>query len=284
MNDNKHLTDLQTQDGFNKEQIELITNTIAKGATTQELQLFLMIAKRTGLDPFTRQIHFVKRRNKTADGRYVETGTTQCGIDGYRAIAEKSKTLAGIDDAVFDTEKDTHPNKATVTVWRFLNGQRVSFTASARWSEYAQTFQGQNGQIKVGTMWAKMPYLMLAKCAEALALRKAFPNDLSGIYTNEEMAQADNTEPIIKIVEHKGAEIKKDHYACDRCDGQMIEKLNRSTGEAFYSCSNYPKCKRTKPHDELYLWDKKAESKNEIKKTVETFSDGAPVEIEPPPY
>lgn len=153
--------------------IELVKRTIARDATDDELKLFIYTAQRTGLDPLTRQIHFVKRGGQM---------TIQTGIDGYRVIAERSGALAGIDDAVFDNESGTHPNKATVTVWKIVNNIRVSFSSSARWSEYC---------VPTSPIWKKMPYLMLAKCAEALALRKAFPNDLTGIYTNEEMQQAD---------------------------------------------------------------------------------------------
>ncbi len=152
------------------EQIDLIKSNVAKGATDDELKLFLYTAKRTGLDPLTKQIHFVKRGGQM---------TIQTGIDGYRAIAERTGQLAGIDDAVYEgTTKE--PIKATVNVYRMVQGQRVAFTASARWSEY----------VAFGPLWKKMPFLMLGKCAEALALRKAFPNNLSGIYTNEEMEQA----------------------------------------------------------------------------------------------
>ncbi len=181
-------------DGMTAEQVELIKTTVAKGATDNELKLFLMVAKRSGLDPFTKQIHFVKRKTK-----FGEVGTIQTGIDGFRAIGERSGTLAGIDDAVFDTEMENHPGKASVTVWRIVNDIRVSFTASARWAEYAQP--GSNGYK---SMWDKMPYLMLGKCAEALALRKAFPNDLSGLYTNEEMQQAEGetVEPKVRQVMH----------------------------------------------------------------------------------
>lgn len=183
---NKKTTALATRDTsiatYTPEQVELIKNTVAKGASDNELQLFLAVAKRSGLDPFSKQIHFVKRGG---------IGTIQTGIDGYRAIAERSGSLAGIDDAVYDTEAKPNPTKASVTVYRFINGNRVSFTASARWNEY-----------NCGTpIWKKMPYLMLAKCAEALALRKAFPNDLSGLYTNEEMQQADYAE--MKVVDAK---------------------------------------------------------------------------------
>lgn len=176
------MTDIVKQEGFSKSQIELITNTVARGATPDELKLFLYTAQRVNLDPLTKQIHFVKRGGQM---------TIQTGIDGYRVIADRSGTLAGIDDAVFDTESEDHPNKASVTVYRIVNGERVSFTASARWAEYAP--QGNQA-----FMWTKMPYLMLGKCAEALALRKAFPNDLSGIYTNEEMEQANPVEKPIQ--------------------------------------------------------------------------------------
>lgn len=164
---------VKTSQVLSNEQIELVKTTVAKGATDDELKLFLYTSARTGLDPLTRQIYFVKRAGQM---------TIQTGIDGYRAIAERSGTLAGIDDAVYDSEDKPHPNKATVTVYRLINGERVSYTASARWSEYA---------VQGGFMWNKMPYLMLAKCAESLALRKAFPNDLSGLYTSEEMQQAE---------------------------------------------------------------------------------------------
>lgn len=168
---------------WTEDQKELIKSTIAKGATDDELKLFLYVAQKTKLDPLTKQIHFVKRSGQI---------TIQTAIDGYRAIAERSGALAGIEDAVFDDETQPKPKKATVTVYKMVEGQRVGFTASARWSEYAPT----GAQA---FMWNKMPYLMLAKCAEALALRKAFPNDLSGIYTNEEMSQASND---IEVTHH----------------------------------------------------------------------------------
>lgn len=170
---------------WSPEQVDLIKSTVAKGATDDELKLFLYTAARTGLDPLTKQIHFVKRGGQM---------TIQTGIDGYRAIAERTKSLAGITDPLYEVGPNNKPTKATVKVYRSINGMMAEFTASARWEEY----------VAYGPLWVKMPYLMLGKCAEALALRKAFPNDLSGLYTSEEMAQADSNKPAYKAPEIEG--------------------------------------------------------------------------------
>src|SRR5215469_6010398 len=181
MNSNQALAPVITYD---EQQLSLIKNTLTKSLSDQEFRLLVEVAKRTGLDLFTRQIYGIKRGDQM---------TIQTGIDGYRLLASRTGDLAGIDDATYvDTDTDV-PRTATVTVWRFVHGQRVPFTATARWSEYRQDS---------GPMWKRMPYLMLGKCAEALALRKAFPAELSGIYTNEEMDQADNTTaPMVTVAE-----------------------------------------------------------------------------------
>lgn len=160
------------------EQVELIKQTIAKGASDNELQLFLAQCRRTGLDPFARQIYWIKRGNQ---------GSTQVSIDGFRVIAERSGEMDGQEVAWCGEDgewKDvwlakTPPAAARVAVYR--KGCSHSFTAIAKFSEYNAG----------GGMWQKMPANQLAKCAEALALRKAFPHQLSGLYTTDEMGQAD---------------------------------------------------------------------------------------------
>lgn len=151
----------------------------------EDMLLFMYVAKRTGLDPLTKQIYAIFRWD-SRQGK--EKMTIQASIDGMRLVAQRTKGYAGQDDVIYDDESKTYPGKATVTVYKLMGGQRVSFTASARWGEYVQ--KDSKGMPMV--MWAKMPYLMLGKCAEALALRKAFPNELSGIYAPEEMAQESN--------------------------------------------------------------------------------------------
>lgn len=165
------------------EQLDLIRRTVANGASADELKLYLFDCARQGVHPLDKLIHFTKR-----NGKY----TPVTSIDFMRIRAADTGEYAGSDDASFSTwpGHDTSlPSQATVTVWRLVQGQRASFTATARWSEYKPD-PGASGNGDV--MWRKMPHTMLAKCAEALALRKGFPRQLSGLYAKEEMDQADS--------------------------------------------------------------------------------------------
>lgn len=149
-----------------------------------DVLLFLQVSHRAKLDPTLKQIYPVYRWNSR---RGKEVMAIQTGIDGFRAAAERTGQYGGSDDGVFE-EKDGKPIKATVTVYKLnpVTGDRMAVSASARWVEYVVT--DRNG--KPTDFWKRMPFTMLEKCAEAKALRKAFPI-LSGIYTEEEMEQAD---------------------------------------------------------------------------------------------
>jgi phage recombination protein Bet len=164
------------------DQVQLISSTIAPGCTNDELRLFAYACQRTGLDPFSKQIYAIKRGGKL---------TIQAGIDGLRAIAERTGQLDGSETYWCGEEGDwrdvwlsSKPPAAAKTIVH-RKGSNHAFVGVARFADYNA---GQG-------LWAKMPAAMIAKCSEALALRKAFPADMSGVYTTDEMQQAD-AEPV----------------------------------------------------------------------------------------
>lgn len=156
------------------EQVGIIKNTVCKDATEAEMQLYFYDCKRRGVHPLDRLIHFTKR-----GGRYAPVTS----IDFFYQRAHASEQFAGQDETVFKGQPGKDGFEATVRVYRQRPGfEKAGWSATARWAEY---FPGD----QMGHMWRKMPNRMLEKCAEALALRKAFPAELQGLYVKEEMDQ-----------------------------------------------------------------------------------------------
>jgi phage recombination protein Bet len=176
-------TPTQPARGLSREQVELIKATIARGASDAELHNFVQVCNRLGLDPFAKQIYFIRRGN---------VAQPQVSIDGFRVVAERTREYRGQTTPQWcgrDGEwrdvwlANEPPAAARVGVWR--DGFREPLVRTALFRSYAQQ----------SPLWRNMPEVMLLKCAEAQALRAAFPNELGGVYTTDEMDQAGGNPP-----------------------------------------------------------------------------------------
>jgi len=173
---------------FNNADKQNLKNSICKTLDENEFETFIKVCVDSRLNPFKRQIYAIKRNGK--NGPQV---TYQTGIDGFRAIAGRTGQhlntkvfwKAKGKDWVDFWEEDEAPVAAKAEVYK--NGCPEPFVATARFKSY---------QVRTNPLWASMPENMIGKCAEALALRKAFPEDLSGLNTSEEMNQAEESNVI----------------------------------------------------------------------------------------
>lgn len=192
------------------DQMDLIKATVAKDATDAELALFIYDNKRRGLHPLDRLLHFTKR-----GGKY----TPVTSIDLFRSRAAATHEHVGTEDAQFVGVPEDEDFAATVTVYRLVQGVKCAFTATARMSEYMPDAPND-------FMWKKMPHGQLGKCAEALALRKAFPQELDGLHTFDEMEQAPLDHPKqseLKAPQRKSEAKKAEPPAALTVDGVLVK-------------------------------------------------------------
>lgn len=216
-------------DYFTRQQLDILKNTICKGASDDEFQIFKMACIKTRLDPFMKQIYAVKRKCKKPDGTWGEVMSIQTGIDGYRLIADRTGKYVPGQEPTFKVDDKGNLISATAYIKKMTSdGTWHTVSASAYYEEYCQTINDRNtGEKKPTGMWTNMAFTMLAKCAEAQALRKAFPAEMSGVYTKEEMHQADTIEIHSHPVTAKDEQMRIDHQekTIDRSQADVLMDL-----------------------------------------------------------
>jgi phage recombination protein Bet len=179
---------------FTERQEQLIRDTYMSGASKEDAAMLMEIARTRRLNPLLKQVHFVSRNDKQKNRK---VWSVQVSIDGLRAIAERTGKYDGQDEPEFGPlNEHGFPEWAKIRVYR-KDWSRPA-VGMVYWEEYVQT--DYNGSVT--RFWKTMPRVMLAKCAESVAMRKAFPEDLSGLYTPEEMQQADSGQVPPQISPH----------------------------------------------------------------------------------
>ncbi len=226
---------LKEQRSFTPEQQQLIKKTCAKDLRNDEFNLFIELCKRQNLDPFRKQVYAIVYNKDNEDKRNFSFITS---IQGYRAIADRTgdympsgeKADVEIDK---DLISDTNP-QGLVSVTTYVkklgkDGQYHSIPATAYWEEYAPISEkwekNEKGRfaptgvfyLQEGS-WKKMPKLMLEKCAEAQALRRAFPEEIGSLYVKEEMDKAYSDDLASVVI---------DQYE----EEERQRRINKSNGE-----------------------------------------------------
>lgn len=234
--------------GFTGRQLDLIRNTVARDCQPEEFNLFIAVAQRAGLDPFRKQISALVFNKNKPDKRRMSIIT---GIDGLRAIAARSGRYRPDEDEpkiTYDQslKGPTNPlgiEKAVVRIfirdeggheWRPVAGVAhwdEFAPITEEWAEDPQTGKRRpSGKMVLDTSgnWFRMGRVMISKCAEAQALRKAFPEDLSGLYEGAEMDQA-------KVVDLTPTEIIEATQVTDR-----LERIGGAGGIMFQLSPSSP--------------------------------------------
>lgn len=235
---------------YTPEQMALIRRTVAADTTPDEFNMFVEIAKRAGLDPFRRQLYCLVYNKDNPEKRKVAFIT---GIDGFRAVAARNRDYRPDDEepviVTEDTAKDpaTNPHgivKAIVKAFKLgPDNQWYPVVGVANWEEFAPLKEiwapnesgkrAPTGRFEIDRKgnWYRMPKVMIAKCAEAQALRKGWPEDLSGIYSADEMERTMIDVSATAVVEQHEKEQRllrigaKDTIPIQWASGQPIEAV-----------------------------------------------------------
>jgi phage recombination protein Bet len=197
-----------------RERVELLKRTLCRGASDDELALFLQICERTRLDPFSKQIYGIRRWDSRERREILQV---QLSIDALRLLASRTGEYLGQagpywcgtdgvwhdvwipDEPPLASKVGVHRAKCLEPIWGI-----------ARFTEYCQLDRDGN----LTGLWRKMPATMISKCAEASALRKGFPAELAGLYSIDEMAQADrdgDPPPVVSIAATREAAPEPKH-------------------------------------------------------------------------
>lgn len=209
---------------FTPSQLDLIRQTDARDCNDQEFNSYIEVSKALGLSPLRKQISAIVFNKNKPDKRNMAIIVR---IDGFRAIANRSGDYRPMDTApIFDIDETkkspTNPHgivRCEVRCWKKYGAEWFPIVGEAYWDEFAPLEKewgegpdgrrAPTGRETLASNWAKMPRLMIAKVAESQALRRGWPEQLSGVYSDEEMERS-------VIIEGSATEIVAGHQEQQR--------------------------------------------------------------------
>ena len=210
------------------EQIKLLelNKIIPQGCPKSQVEFFALVCEKKKLDPFLRQIHLVERKSKDNFGKWVASYTIQAGIDGMRVIAQRNCKIISYKRWTEKREDDLYG------ICEIATEDRGTYKDELPYQEYVQT----KADGKPNHFWVKFPQTMMKKCAEESVLRMMAPEDLSGVYGDDEMMQADGengktkelpTAKEVKEIQPLGLdpEIVQEATETDGLDPKIVDKI-----------------------------------------------------------
>jgi len=211
-----------------KDQIKLLEQNkiIPPNCPEAQIQFFATVCEKKKLDPFLRQIHLVERKSKDNRGQWVNSYTIQAGIDGMRVIAQRNCKIKSYRRWVEKREGELYGCCEIDTEDRGKYSDELPFT------EYAQT----KSDGSLNHFWKQFPQTMIKKCAEESVLRMMAPEDLSGVYGDDEMMQSDNengkpkelpanTEKVPQIAPNEATEANDGAIEVTTTNGELDETI-----------------------------------------------------------
>lgn len=201
-------------------------------ATKEDIAFFSQYCQRTQLDPVSRQIYAISSTDRNGKPKIQ----VLLSIDGYRIIAQRTGEFEGVEtywcgaDGVWKDVWLDNKNPSASKVIVYKKGSNKGISAVALFKEYAN--------LRSQT-WQKMPALMIAKCAESLALRKAFPSALSGLYTTEEMSNTnivDTQADTVNTIDNSRYDIDTNTYLIDDSEQYSIVPSGNNKGKKWEDC------------------------------------------------
>lgn len=248
--------------GFTATQLRTIKNTVASDTNDLEFDLFMEACRSYGLDPFRKQIFAVVYSKDNAARRKMSIIVSR---DGHRILAQRCRDYRPASEPpIFEYDAEakgpTNPKgivTCTVKLWKQDNrGEWYPVVGQADWDEFAPLKEewapDENGRraptgkmtLDASGQWAKMPKVMIAKCAESQALRAGWPDQFGGVYSEEEMHRLETEATATEALKQHDTEMRQKRLGGPGLmmvfdDSAVLDKV--AMGEVFDRCMAFLK-------------------------------------------